>query len=262
MPTINTSDRARLYYRVQGKDAGQPPLILIHGWCSNLGHWDPLVKHFGRRHRILRVDRRGMGRSTTSGQGHTAVQHAADIAEIAKLEGFRRAVVIGHAGGGPTTLELSRSFPRLVKATVMVDSGMYPLPRLGDAKSAFGAVLGGMIDALSDSDARRAFRQMYAGYFGPKCDRAVSRQAVSEAAKTPLPVAIDELRGMAVSTQKLADDIRQPVLWLTAAGVDQDYIRKHLTNVQFAEVVGSGHFPQLEVPAQTNAMIETFIAQL
>jgi hypothetical protein len=32
--------------------------------------------------------------------------------------------------------------------------------------------------------------------------------------------------------------------------------------VQFAEVVGSGHFPQLEVPAQTNAMIETFIAQL
>jgi pimeloyl-ACP methyl ester carboxylesterase len=90
----------------------------------------------------------------------------------------------------------------------------------------------------------------------------VSRQAVSEAAKTPLPVAVDELRGMAVSTQKMADDIRQPVLWLTAAGIDQDYVRKHLANVQFAEVVGSGHFPQLEVPAQTNAMIETFIAQL
>lgn len=262
MSNYETADGARLYYRVQGKDAGQPPLILVHGWCSNLTHWDPVVKHFGRRHRILRVDRRGMGRSTTTGSGHTAEQHAADISEIAKLEGLRGAVVIGHAGGGPTTLELSRSYPRLVKATVMVDSGMYPLPRLGDAKSAFGAVLGGMIDALSGPNGRRAFRQMYSGYFGPKCDRAVSRQAVSEAAKTPLPVAIDELHGMAVSTERMADDIRKPVLWLTAAGVDQDYFRKHLANVQFAEVVGSGHFPQLEVPAQTNAMIETFIAQL
>ena len=262
MSNYDTADGARLYYRVQGKGAGLPPLILVHGWCSNLTHWDPVVRHFGRRHRILRIDRRGMGRSTTTGSGHTAEQHAADISEIAKLEGFRGAVVIGHAGGGPTTLELTRSFARLVKAAVMIDSGMYPLPRLGNAKSAFGAVLGGMIDALSGADGRRAFRQMYSGYFGPKCDRAVSRQAVSEAAKTPLPVAIDELHGMAVSTEKMADDIRKPVLWLTAAGVDQDYVRKHLANVQFAEVVGSGHFPQLEVPAQTNAMIETFIAQL
>ena len=262
MSNYDTEDGARLFYRVQGKDAGQPPLIMVHGWCSNLTHWDPVVKHFGRRHRILRIDRRGMGRSTTTGSGHTAEQHAADISEIAKLEGFRGAVVIGHAGGGPTTLELTRGYARLVKATVMIDSGMYPLPRLGNAKSAFGAVLGGMIDALSGPDGRRAFRKMYSGYFGPKCDRAVSRQAVSEAAKTPLPVAIDELHGMAVSTEKMADDIRKPVLWLTAAGVDQDYVRKHLANVQFAEVVGSGHFPQLEVPAQTNAMIETFIAQL
>ena len=141
MSNYDTEDGARLFYRVQGKDAGQPPLIMVHGWCSNLTHWDPVVKHFGRRHRILRIDRRGMGRSTTTGSGHTAEQHAADISEIAKLEGFRGAVVIGHAGGGPTTLELTRGYARLVKATVMIDSGMYPcLLYTSDAADDFAVV--------------------------------------------------------------------------------------------------------------------------
>jgi pimeloyl-ACP methyl ester carboxylesterase len=60
----------------------------------------------------------------------------------------------------------------------------------------------------------------------------------------------------------MAKDIGQPVLWLTANAVDQAYIAKHVEGVQFAQVVGSGHFPQLEVPGQTNAAIETFIDQL
>jgi pimeloyl-ACP methyl ester carboxylesterase len=262
MPRFNTKDGADLYYRVQGKEQGNPPIIMIHGWCSNLEHWGPQAKHFGRRHRILRVDRRGMGRSTTPGTGHTAVQHAADIAAIAKSLGLRGAIVIGHAGGTPTTLELTRSYPRLAKATVIVDAAMYGKTRLGDPKSPFGMVLGGMVDALSGPNGKRAFRQMYTSYFGKKCDRNITRQAVADALQTPIPVAIDELNGMAVNNEAIAKGIRQPVLWLTAAGVDQGYIGKQLANVQFAQVVGSGHFPQLEVPAQTNAMIETFIDQL
>ena len=77
-----------------------------------------------------------------------------------------------------------------------------------------------------------------------------------------MPIIQAELRGMAASTQKLAEGIAKPVLWLTATAVDQDYISKHLKKVSFAQTVGSGHFPQLEVPGQVNAMIETFCDQL
>lgn len=262
MAILETGDGARLFYQVQGRDTGRPPLIFIHGWCSNHQHWAPQVKHFSRNHRILRMDRRGLGRSTSPGTGHTAEQHAKDIAAMAKAVGMRGAIAIGHAGGGPPTLELTRSFPRLVKAAVIVDSGMYPQPRVGDPKSPFGATLGSMLAALEAPGGKRAFRKMYQGFFGPKCDRTVSRAAVEDAMKTPLGLAADELRVMAVSTEAIADDIRQPVLWLTAAAVDQGYVRKHLARVQFGQVVGSGHFPQLEVPRQTNAMIETFIDQL
>jgi pimeloyl-ACP methyl ester carboxylesterase len=262
MPRFETSDGASLYYRLQGTATDRPPFILIHGWCSNLEHYAPQAKHFGRKHRVLRLDRRGLGRSTTPGTGHTAVQHAADIAALAKSEGLRGAIVAGHAGGGPVALELSRSYPRLVKATVIIDSPMYPLPRIGDPKSPFGQALGSMVEAMQAPNGKRAFKQMYTGYFSKKCDRAVRTKAIADAMRTPLPLAIEELLVMAVSTEAIADEIRQPVLWLSAGQVDQSYIGSHLRNVQFAEVVGSGHFPQLEVPAQTNAMIETFVNQL
>jgi len=262
MPTFTTRDGAHLHYRVQGRSEASAPLLFVHGWCSNLAHFEPQARYFARRHRVLRVDRRGMGRSTTPGAGHSARQHADDIAAVARQAGIARAIVVGHAGGGPTTLEILRRHPRLARAGVLVDSGMYPEARLGDPRNAFGSVLTGMIEALSGPGARRAFRRMYGGFFGPKCDRAVKKRAVEEAMRTPLEVAIAELEGMAVSTESMADEITKPVLWLTAAGVDKGYIAAHLAKVQFGQVVGSGHFPQLEVPAQVNAMIETFIAQL
>lgn len=262
MPRHHTKDGADLYYRVRGSAPDSRPLILIHGWCSNHAHWEPLVKHFARRHRILSLDRRGLGRSTTPGTGHTTEQHAADIAAIAKSQGLRGAIAIGHAGGGPATLELARSYPRLVKAVVMVDSPMYDLPRLDDPNTTFGNTISEMIKALEGPSGKRALRQMYRGYFANKTDPTIRNNAIADALKTPLTVAVDELRMMLVDNAKVAEDVRQPVLWLTATPVDQQYIGTHLAKVQFGQVVGSGHFPQLEVPDQTNAMIETFINQL
>ena len=263
MPFHVTPDGARLHYRLQGaQDGHEPALLFVHGWCSNLEHWAFQVKRFSRLHRILRIDRRGMGRSTTPGSGHAAEQHAADIAEVAKAAGVHRAVAIGHAGGGASTLELARSHPELVEAAVLVDTGLYPAPTLDAGGSGFGASLVPMIDALSGPDGQAAFEQMYRGFFSPHCDPKISGQAVQDAMRTPLEVAIAELRGMAVSTEEIARGIEQPVLWLTATRADQDYVSKQLRDVRFGQVVGSGHFPQLEVPEQTNAMIATFLAQL
>ena len=67
---------------------------------------------------------------------------------------------------------------------------------------------------------------------------------------------------MLVDTAAIADDIQQPMLWLSADTANQAYIRNHLRNVAFAQVYGAGHFPQSEQPSQTNAMIEAFLTRL
>lgn len=262
MATLLRPDGSEIYYKLVGKDTGRPPLVMIHGWCSRHELWKHQVRHFRKHHRILLLDRRGHGRSTTSGSAHDADGHAADIAAVTRAAGLKRVVAIGHAGGCPGTLEFIRANPRTVRAGVMVDTYLYPQPKPGDRKSSFGALVESQLEKLRGPKAKSAFRAWYAGFFDSKGDRAAVRAVVADAARTPRAVKIAELEGMLVDTAAIASTIRQPMLWLTADGANQTYIRSHLRNVGFAQIYGAGHFPQFEQPAQTNAMIEAFLTRL
>lgn len=262
MAILKRPDGTRIFYKLVGKDTGRPPLVLIHGWCSKHELWNEQVRHFRRHHRILLLDRRGHGRSTTSGSGHDAVGHAADIAAVTKAAGLKGVVAIGHAGGGSGTLEFVRANPRLVKAGIAVDTFLYPLPKLNDPKSPFGMLLGPMFDALRGSKAKSAFRTWYTSYFDARFDRARVREIVADAARVTPEVKIAELDGMVVDTAAIAAGIKQPVLWLMAGAQDQAYIASKFRKVDFAQVYGASHFPQLEQPQQTNAIIEAFLARL
>jgi pimeloyl-ACP methyl ester carboxylesterase len=253
------SDGTRIFYRALGR--GRPPLLFVHGWCSNARHWDAQLRHFRRRHRVLAPDRRGHGRSDAPESGYTVAQHADDLAAVARRERIRSAVAVGHAGGGPATLDLARRHPRLVRAVVLVDSRVDPAARLDDPTDPAGAAYAAILARLEGPDGARALRAMYAGFFGPHAG-AAGRKALREALATPLPVAAAELRSLTMDTEALAREVSQPVLWLSVAAADQAALGRVFANVQFGQLVRSGHFPQIEVPEQLNAMIARFIATL
>ena len=143
----------------------------------------------------------------------------------------------------------------------MIDAQVGPKANIGDPKDPFGATLGGIIDQLQDRNGKAAFKQIYAGFFSEHAGRD-GRQAIAEAAQTPIDVAVAELHGIGINTQAIAKQIKKPVLWLTVTDADQAAVGKAFRDVQFGQTVGSGHFPQLEVPVQTNAMLERFVENL
>lgn len=219
------------------------------------------MRHFGRRHRVLSIDRRGHGRSDSSATGYSARQHANDLLEVLHKERIRKAIVVGHAGGVPATLELTRSDPGRVKALVLIDSRINPAADLDDPNDPAGVTFRGMLEAIRGKNGKHAFERMYSDLFSPQAG-AVGRRAIREALSTPLDLAAEELASITIDTLALAKRIRQPVLWLTAGAEDEGAISAAFRDVQFGQAVGSGHFPQLEVPDQTNAMIARFIATL
>lgn len=259
MATHKTADGTRLFYRVRGK--GGPTIVFIHGWCSRQSHWDAQMRYFARQHRVLAVDRRGHGRSDSPTQGYSAKQHAADLREILRKERIRNAVLVGHAGGVPATLELTIADPTRVKALVLIDSRIHPAAHLDDPDDPAGAAFRSMIDGIRGPQGARYFKRMYSDLFSRHAGE-IGRQAIREALETPREIAADELSSITIDSLSLAKRVRQPVLWLTAGGEDEATIASAFRNVQFGQVVGSGHFPQLEVPDQTNAMIARFIATL
>lgn len=261
MAVLQMDDGVDIHYEAEG--AGDPPLILIHGWCSNLRHWDAQARHFAAAHRVLRMDRRGHGRSGGDERDLAATRHADDIAAVAREAGVRAAVAVGHAGGGASTLEFARRHPDLVRAAVLVDSGLGPAAAVGDPDSPLGAVIGNMIASMEGPDGAAAFRAIYEGYFGPLADPDLVGRAVGEAMRTPIPVAAAELRSIAATdTRAIAGELAQPLLSISATPHDHAALAAVSGGIQTGQVVGSAHFPQMEVPDQVNAMIAQFIRGL
>ena len=270
MPTFRTQDGAELYYQVEGNERGAPPLIFIHGWCSNLNHWEQQVQHFQDSHRILRMDRRGMGKSTSPGSGHTPQQHAADIAALARHEGFSNAVAIAHAGGGPAGVYFCHAYPDLAKAYVMVDTALSPGIDLDNPSKTPARFYAEMIDKLSAADGETYFRELYRSFFGAQADPKLVESAVTEASRTPVEIRIKEIKLMAADTATPASTMQQPTLviagpWMADSfpqAVDQKQLESCFKRVELARAIGTGHFVQLEVPDQTNAFIKNFVSRL
>ncbi len=270
MPIFRTEDGAELHYKVEGKDCGNPDLIFIHGWCSNLNHWAEQASYFQDAHRVLRMDRRGMGKSTTPGSGHTPQQHAADIAALARHAGFHNAVAIAHAGGGPVGVAFSHDYPDLVRAFILVDSAVMPAADLAKPTTGTGRFYAEMMAKLTAPDGETYFRALYTSFFGPQADRAMVEAAVGEACRTPVDVRVQEIRLMAADSATPAAAMPQPTLvmvgpWMADAfpqAADLNHLKSCFKQVEFAQAIGAGHFLQLEVPDQVNAFIRSFVSRL
>lgn len=254
MPFFTTSDNQKLHYQISGN--GNPALIFIHGWCSNLTHWARQVSAFSKSHRILRMDRRGCGESSTPTTDSSPRQHADDIAALADALDIDDAVIVGHAGGGPTTLELARRHPRQVRALVLVDAGLYRGVSKANAKQIPFA------QRLEREDYLDFFVPQYKSYFHPLSGSRIAERAARDAARTPQRVIVDEIQWIfRANTIAMARQIKQPVLWVVSSESKQtaEHVRKYLPQAQFAQVVKAGHFLHMEVPEQFNPMLKRFI---
>lgn len=258
MPYFTTPDGTRLHYALSG--SGGPPLLLIHGFCSNLRHWERQARAFSHHHRVLRVDLRGHGRSDAPEGGYTIRQFAEDVSALARSLRVRDAVVAGHSMGGMVALELARRHPERVGALVMVDSRltMGSLTKAEIAESPFYQHLAGPAYPVP-------LIEFYSGLFAQSPDQDLAARVVADAAATPRHAALGAMRALlAYRARPAAKQVRQPALFVAAAAsqVTSQAVRKVLPQAQFAQVVGAGHFLQLEAPEQLNAMLRRFIDRL
>jgi pimeloyl-ACP methyl ester carboxylesterase len=257
--TLTTTDGTRIAYRAGGR--GGPTLVFVHGWCSNLTHWDAQLRHFAASYGVLAVDRRGHGRSAIPSGGYTPAQHANDLAEVVHRERLGDLVLVAHAGGGPSALCFADRHPDLVRGMVLVDTNVSARTKLGRPHTAERSPLGRLVDHLSGPEAPERFETMYRRFFSAHAG-AVADAAVRDALQVPMRVARADLASLAADSEGPARRVTQPVLWLTVEPADVTRIRSIFAEAYFGLVVGSGHFPHLEVPEQVHAMIERYLTLL
>jgi len=118
MPYCSVDD-VRLYYTDRGQGT---PLLFVHGLGSSGRDWAAQIEHFARRHRVLRVDLRGHGRSERGRGAYSIPQFARDVAVFVRKCEVEPVHVVGLSMGGMIALELAASAPRLLRSLVVVNS--------------------------------------------------------------------------------------------------------------------------------------------
>ncbi len=238
-----------------------PPLVFVHGWCCGRWAFAPQLAHFraaGRR--CIALDLPGHGESGPIDGAITARDLAEALAGVIRATKAAPAIVIGHSMGAVTAFQLAADEPKLVQAVVGVD----PAPSFERAENLPG--LPEVNEAIHGPDAgEEAFRGLIESFFHPGASPGIREQVLAEMLGAPKETRVrcwEAIYGF--DGPSVLPRVRCPVLHVAATPPlnPPHLLAERIEQVVTGWTVGAGHFNQLEVPEQVNAMIERFLATL
>lgn len=256
--SLKTATRDGVALRYLDTGAGEPALLLIHGWTCDHTNWKDQIAHFSPRHRIVAMDLRGHGASDKPEQGYSIDGFVDDVAWLIRELGLDKPVVIGHSMGGVIALNLVRKHPGLAAGIVMVDSPVFlPEATKGLLAPLFAGLESPEYASVFDSAARSLF-------FGPASPPALVDEIVASSVKTPQNVMVTAIVSTLSEASRTPGPILVPALYLRAtdpAIADEADIRKSFPGLGLVNVP-CAHFVQMEQPAATNNIIRDFLDKL
>jgi pimeloyl-ACP methyl ester carboxylesterase len=114
-----------------GVQSDAPPIVLIHGAGCNLEDMRlALGERLAARHRVILIDRSGLGWSERAGRrGSSPAYQAAILRDVLDRLGVSRAIVVGHSWGGALAAAFALDHPRRVAGLVLLAPPLYPFFR-------------------------------------------------------------------------------------------------------------------------------------
>lgn len=266
MPFMETADTVTIHY---DEDGSGFPLVFVHGWAMSGTVW-AFQKPLGERFRLITVDLRGHGKSSTA-PGYTFADFTADLAVIFDCLGLDRAALVGWSLGAQVALEAAPLLGDRIAALVLVSgtprfTAAHGWPHGLPATEARG--LGLRLKRSCDAALGDFFRRMFAeGELTPDQYQRIVREIVIP---RPDPEAVQ------ASLATLAGGDHRPLLPAVAAPTlvihgDRDTIcppgaGRHLADTipgaRFLPLAGVGHAPFLSRPELFNGEVGRFLAEV
>lgn len=108
--------------------AGQPPILMLHGWLDNSLTFTKLAPEMAKLSDVHAIDMAGHGKSghRSPGQSYLLMDYVADLAEVIDRH-FNHTEesqvdLVGHSLGGIVSALYAAAFPEKVRRLVMIDS--------------------------------------------------------------------------------------------------------------------------------------------
>jgi 3-oxoadipate enol-lactonase len=255
--------------RVQG--AGVPPrnLVLLHGFPLTSEMWRPQVAALPSGWRMIAPDLRGFGRSDPMPQGGasgvTVDDYASDVLELLGRLRIDTAVVGGVSMGGYVVFAIYRRAPRLCGGLVLADTRPQadsdPV-RVNREK---------MLDLLHGEGPPAVVEEMLPRLLGAKTRNeraevvALIRSFVPSLSVAGMEGAIRAMMARPDSTELLSS-VSCPTLIVVGEEDeltpvdDSRQMHGQIAEAELAIIGSAGHLPNLERPAEFNAVLARFLS--
>jgi len=132
IPMGDAVDTATLDVHFKDVGAGEPAILLLHGFGGSTFSWRDVSPDLAPEQRVVAFDRPGFGLTTRPLHGDWAKTNPYSLEGQVQLTvammddlGLEEAVLVGHSAGGTLALQMALSHPERVKALVLVAPAVY-----------------------------------------------------------------------------------------------------------------------------------------
>ncbi|MFD9792938.1 alpha/beta fold hydrolase [Streptomyces sp. NPDC059070] len=236
-----------------------PALLLLHSGVCDRRMWDPQWSALvDAGYRVVRCDFRGFGDTPLTGERHN---DAEDALAVLDALGIDKAALVASSYGGKVALEIAARWPQRVSALALLCAAA-PDQEPTDELKAFGEREDELIEA---GDIAAAVELNVDTWLGPEADEPVRGQVRAMQQRAfDLQLAAPEGAGrrhvafepsavgapcLAVSGGQDLPDFRHTAARLPGV----------LADARHVELPWAGHFPGLERPAETTALLTAFL---
>jgi 3-oxoadipate enol-lactonase len=261
MPRVQVNS-IKLNYEIEGNGSA---VVFINGLTMDVDGWSFQVQDFSKRHRVLRYDCRGQGRSDKPDMEYPQLMHAEDLKHLMNKLGFQKAHLVGLSNGGMIAQHFAINFPDKVGALVLAATCSY-------------------IDALLDSIIKlwikatqiggSEFRYdisipfIFSEDFIKKNNETLAQMKRMSSEINPPNAIINLAKGcLKHNTTDRLSEIKAPTLIIVGEEdilIPIKYSRllnQGIGGSRLAIMKGSGHVPSIEKPEEFNRIVLDFLRE-
>lgn len=123
MAEFTRDDGFVIHYEERG-NPDAPPVVLLHGFTSDLRSWHPQLSVLGDDYRVIAMDLRGHGKTTAPDApgDYTMAAHVADVRSLLDALNVSMCALVGSSFGGMIAAQFAVETPERLAALVLSDA--------------------------------------------------------------------------------------------------------------------------------------------
>lgn len=238
---------------IDSRGNGDAPVLFLHSFAGDCTHWSPVLEALAPRRRVVAFDFSGHGLSPAARGRYSLRRLAEDVLSVANAQNLEHFVLVGHSMGAQVAAEFAAAHPQRVSKLILVDPPPAP-----------GALPAGAVKQIRESLAQDPYATVeqfwHQGPFvGARPE--TERRLLASLHKLARNAAIE------LTDEALGYDARVPLRQyagpkfaiVTPANDAPSSLQHAVPDVEYAVIEGTGHWIQLDRPAEFIAVLERLL---